>query len=457
VSRYRALQEEQTKLKAEWDGIIAKAEGESRVDLTAEETARIGEIKARLATVAEGIKDEEERRAFERSAPALPDNRFGAFHDRAVDRPWGPVVSENASAAVREAARRTAYGEFMQAVAFAHSPSGSFGGLGGQTDPRLYGAASGLNSGTGSEGGFLVGSQFSTALLDRGWGMSMMASMCTHIPIGDGADSLEAPIIDETSRANGSRWGGVRVYRRAEADTVAASKPKFGEWEVRLEDLMGICYVTDRNLRDAVSLGAILEQSFAEEFAFKVDDECYRGSGVGEMLGMLNAPALVSVAKEAGQTPASVVFENIVKMWSRMPAFLRSRAIWCINQDVEPALFTMSLSVGTGGVPVYLPANGLSGAPYGTLLGRPVMPMEQAETLGTVGDICFCAPSEFVIIEKGGIQADQSIHVRFIYGERTFRWIYPINGRPKWKSAVTPYKGGASNTRSPYVVLATRA
>jgi hypothetical protein len=47
----------------------------------------------------------------------------------------------------------------------------------------------------------------------------------------------------------------------------------------------------------------------------------------------------------------------------------------------------MSMVIGTGGVPVYLPPGGLSHAPFGTLMGRPVMPLEFCETLGTEGDI----------------------------------------------------------------------
>jgi hypothetical protein len=47
-----------------------------------------------------------------------------------------------------------------------------------------------------------------------------------------------------------------------------------------------------------------------------------------------------------------------------------------------------------------------------------------------------------------------SDHVRFIYGERTFRWTQRINGKTPWRSAVTPFKGSA--TVSPFVALAAR-
>jgi hypothetical protein len=60
-----------------------------------------------------------------------------------------------------------------------------------------------------------------------------------------------------------------------------------------------------------------------------------------------------------------------------------------------------------------------------------------------------------LLIEKDGLQTDQSMHVRFLYNEQAFRFIMRINGQPIWQSALTPYKG--ANTLSPYVTLAARA
>ncbi len=102
-----------------------------------------------------------------------------------------------------------------------------------------------------------------------------------------------------------------------------------------------------------------------------------------------------------------------------------------------------------------MPPGGLSGNPYGTLYGRPVITSEHCRTLGTVGDIALCAWSEYLAIEKGGVQTASSIHVRFIYDESVFRFVYRVDGQPAWNSALTPYQG--TNTQGPFVVLATRS
>jgi HK97 family phage major capsid protein len=115
----------------------------------------------------------------------------------------------------------------------------------------------------------------------------------------------------------------------------------------------------------------------------------------------------------------------------------------------------MALVVGTTGVPVYLPAGGLSASPYGSLYGRPVIPIEQAKTAGTVGDIVLADFSQYKLIEKGGLKQDSSMHVRYIYDEQLFRFVKRMNGRSKWSNALTPANG--SNTLSPFVALATRS
>jgi hypothetical protein len=162
------------------------------------------------------------------------------------------------------------------------------------------------------------------------------------------------------------------------------------------------------------------------------------------------------VRREGNQPgAATIVFENIIKMYSTLLASCMPGAEWYINQTCLPQLFKMYKAVGTGGVPVYLPANGLSASPYGTLMGLPVNVIEQASAVGTVGDIILANFSnDYALISKPMAQAS-SIHVLFTSNQTTFRWVWPIIGKPVRSAAVTPYKG--SGTFGPFVTLATRA
>jgi HK97 family phage major capsid protein len=219
--------------------------------------------------------------------------------------------------------------------------------------------------------------------------------------------------------------------------------------DLSLKKLTGLCYATDELLQDAAALESVLRQGFAEEFGFKIDDAILAGTGTGQPLGILNSDALVKLPKESGQTELLKV-ENLFNMWSRLWGRSRANAVWYINQELEPLLFTMKI----GDVPVYIPAGGLSEAPYATLFGRPVVPLEQCSAAGEVGDILLADMSQYLLIDKGGINAASSIHVRFLYDENVYRFIYRVDGQPIWNKPLQPYKGSASV--SPFVALASR-
>ncbi len=351
---------------------------------------------------------------------------------------------------VRDKDKFGSLGEQMAAIMRAGSP-------GGHTDPRLFNAATGLGETVSSDGGFLVQSDFSSDLLEDVFATGKLAAMCKKYTISSTSNGIKIPGVDETSRAS-SRSGGIVSYWIDEAAEKTATKPKFRMIELNLKKLIGLCYATDELMSDASALESYVRQAFAAEFGFQVDDAIINGSGAGKPLGILNAGSLVSVDKETGQKAATVVAENVIKMYSRLFATSRNNAVWLINQNIEPQLFTMSLAVGTGGIPIYMPAGGLSGQPYGTLFGRPVIPIEQAATLGTLGDIIFAdLTGGYVLAEKGGVQTDMSIHVRFIYDESAFRFVLRIDGQPVRASALTPYKGGANYTQSHFIGLATRS
>jgi len=265
------------------------------------------------------------------------------------------------------------------------------------------------------------------------------------------------PGLDETSRADGSRQGGVRGYWTAEAASKTASQPKFRNIELNASKLVVLVYATDELLEDAGALEAYIRQAAASELGFKIDDAIINGSGGGQPLGILNAGCLVSQGAEVGQAAATFIYENATKMWTRIFPKSQMNAIWLINQNVWPQLFTMNLAVGTGGAPVFMPAGGASASPYATLFGRPIIPIEQCQTLGTVGDIFLADMGGYILGEKGGVQSDMSIHVNFTSDESVFRFVVRLDGQPELGSAITPFKGGSSWTQSHFVALATRS
>lgn len=313
----------------------------------------------------------------------------------------------------------------------------------------------GANEGQQSDGGFLIQNTFMAGIKEKMHAESVLASRCDSQTVGANANGLKINVLDETSRATGSRWGGIRGYWVAEAGTLTASQPRFKQMEWNLKKLAALLYVTSELLQDTTALAGRAQTWAAKELSFLRDDAILNGGGAGTPLGILSSTALVSVAKETGQAAATLVYNNIVKMWARMWAPARAKAVWFINQDIESQLYLMDFPVGTGGVPVFLPPGGASTSPYSTLFGRPVIATEFNATLGTVGDIVLADMSEYLLIEKGGVRGDVSIHVQFLTDQEAYRWIMRLDGQPMWQTPLTPFKGTA--TLSPFVALDSRA
>lgn len=316
-------------------------------------------------------------------------------------------------------------------------------------------AALGMGELIGSDGGFLVPPGFSTKIFERVYNEVSLISKTDKYPIA--GNSMTFPRNAESSRADGSRWGGVRSYWVQEGSTITASQPTFGRLTLNLHKLATLVPLTSELKQDAgVSLEAYLNKVFTSEISFETGKAIYRGNGAGRPLGMINAPCAISVSKELGQPAATVLHENIIKMWARRFALgPTGQYMWLVNQDVGPQLNAMNLPVGTGGQLTYLPPGGLSAAPYATLMGAPVMEIEWASTLGTVGDIALVDPSQYVTAtSSGGPMTMSSLHVYFTTDQEAIRTTWRVDGQPWWASALTPFQG--TNTQSPIVLLESR-
>jgi HK97 family phage major capsid protein len=218
-----------------------------------------------------------------------------------------------------------------------------------------------------------------------------------------------------------------------------------------LNRLAALAYATDELLSDAPAMSAIFGQAFAEELGFELDEAIVRGDGVSKPLGILNSACTVSLT---GESSAKVKAADIIGMRARLWARSRANSVWLINQDTEPSLHKMFVAGLNSDQHVYTPANGLSGLPYDTLYGRPVVPIEQASSVGTVGDIILADLSQYGMIRRDGAGLESSMHVRFINHEMAFRISIRVDGKPLWLSAITPARG--SNTQSPFITIATR-
>jgi HK97 family phage major capsid protein len=322
----------------------------------------------------------------------------------------------------------------------------------GQTDDRLHAAATGAGTQVDSNMGFAVPMEIAPGIERDMFETGDLLSRVDARTITVG-NTMTYNLVDSTSRADGSRGGGVLGYWVDEGTAPTASTIKLQRMELKLRKVGAFGVMTDELLADAVAIGGELETGFAEELTFQVENKIWRGNGASAPLGFLNAPCLVTVAKTSNQTAATISTDNLAAMWARVPTRSKKNAVWYYNAESGPTLWNMYQAIGlTGTAPRfvnYTPDGGL------TIFGRPAIESEYAEAVGTVGDIVVIDPKKYRLIRKGGIEQASSMHVYFATGEQAFRAFYRVDGQMVPRAALTPFKGTA--TLSPVVALATRA
>lgn len=438
ASRLKTYRDRKAALVKQMETLLNTAHEDGERDLTEEETQTYQTHEKELAGLNKKIEFEEHLQEQERSLDAsyVPD-------------PNKKTTVSNATPAFVEDPKKgfKTPREFLAAVMDA-------GRRGEVRDERLkYLAAAGSDEQGGysdSIGGFLTPVGLSPGLLQIQPEADPLGGRTTQIPMTAPTVKLNSR-VDKDHRTSVS--GGLVVTRRAETQTQGASRMLTEQVTLEAASLFGLSFCTEELLTDSViSFVALLEAGFRDQFTSHMINERLNGTGVGEFMGVLNSPCLVEVAKEADQAADTINFENVVKMRSRCWRY--GQALWMYNPDCLPQLLKLYMPIGTAnGAAVWLPSM-RDGEPD-LLLGRPAVPSEYCSTLGDKGDLILGVWSEFLEGTYEPLQSAESIHVRFVNHERTFKFWMRNAGAPWWKSTLQPKKG--ANTLSPFVCLAARA
>lgn len=301
-------------------------------------------------------------------------------------------------------------------------------------------------------GGFLVPEILRSTLLQNSLEQSMVRSRATVVTM-DGP-SVPFPAIDETTHV-GSVYGGITGTWVAEGEALPESEARFGRVVLKSNKLVTYCEVPNELPQDAPqAFGGFVTTTMPKAIGFFEDIAFMSGNGVGRPLGALNTAntALIQQPAEASQGSSTIVWQNIIKMFSRMLPSSLDSAVWLAAIDTFPELATMALTVGTGGSAVWL-NNGVEGPPM-TILGRPVYFTEKTAKLGSLGDLSFCDWSQYLVGDRAEMRVQASEHYKFGNDVVAYRVIERVDGKPWMKSALTPANGGP--TLSPYVTLAAR-
>jgi HK97 family phage major capsid protein len=302
-------------------------------------------------------------------------------------------------------------------------------------------APAGMSESVPADGGYLVSSSIAGGIIQRMYGIGNILSRVTMDNLGPNSNGMIYNAIDESSRVS-TRHGGVLGYWGGEATSKTASAPKFRQLELKLKKVFALAYATDELLQDATALAGWLQREVPDELRFQTEAAFFYGDGAGKPQGIITSPALVSVTRLDATT---IKLQDVANMYARR--WGNGNYVWYVNREAIPQLIQMA---GTYQY-VWMPPGGVSGSPFSTLMGFPVIETEYASALGTLGDIVLADMAQYQAIQKGGVEAASSIHVKFVTDETAYRFVYRVDGAPMWKDPLTPHKG--SGTLSPFVAL----
>lgn len=355
------------------------------------------------------------------------------------------TVTENSAADPKAGFK--AFGEFAQSV-FGAAQSRSTGRA---IDSRLFNAAAPTtygNESNGADGGFLVPPQFSRDIFTLSLGDSSLLPYVDNVIVE--GNSMGFP-RDETT-PHGSN--GIRAYWQGEATAATATKPVVGLDTLRLKKLMALVPVSDELLSDVSAMASYLPKKIGASIQWKTNEAILFGPGGNQPAGALNSGAAVTITKDTNQATNTLTALNLANMIARLPEGSFPNSVWIINNDVLPALFTMTL----GNYPIYLPAGSvgsLQGSPYGTLLGRPIIVSQHAKGFSAAGDVSLVDLSYYqAITHASGMESATSMHLYFDAGATAFRTVYRFDGQSKISTAIDPANG--TNKLSPFVLLGAR-
>ena len=394
----------------------------------------------------------DEKRQIEGSIDRLEQlDAMGGEHPRQTQAP--DPVPAGSGARARDNVQADPMRGFVGMADFAQAVRESTGAVKrgiGEVDDRLriVGAPTDFHREGGSSDGYMV----PPAIREEIWRVAFADEglLEAFSPEPTSSDTVQLYVDESTP------WGssGVQANWAAEGAQFSPSRLAQGARNVQLHKLYAFVLATSELVNDAPRLGNRLTVQAGQAIRYKACDAIVTGDGVGKPRGYIDSGALVTVAKESGQTADTIVAANVAKMFSRMLMDGdTSRSFWLVHQSALPQLMTMTL----GDQPIWTPpASGFVNAPGGFLLGRPVRFSEHCETVGDLGDIQLVNPvGYYAATKQGGVDFASSIHLYFDYDIEAFRWTFRLGGQPYMTAPVSPAKGSA--TLSHFVALAARA
>lgn len=301
-----------------------------------------------------------------------------------------------------------------------------------------YSVKAAMTESSGITGGYAVPVELRDDLMGDVAKVAIFRPRATVIPMASA--TLDLPYWDvTTATAKGVPpfWGGMSLSWLAEANALPENEPKLRQLSLKANVLGGTLLTSQPLLQDAVGLEAWLRKAFAGTLAWYEDYHGVNGTGVGQMLGLLNAGCKISVNRQTGGQYTSQDGQNMMaKLYDNSSA---DHSLWLFSQTVRSQRVSQ--------------ANWWINGPQ-MQYGLGIADTFLQPALGTTGDVIAADLEMYIIGDRQivSIEASPYYGTAFTQNQQWWRVVERIDGQPLLSAAITIPDGG-SNTVSPVVIL----
>jgi HK97 family phage major capsid protein len=389
-------------------------------------------------------------KALKTDALALKDILDSAITDIMKERKTQPPKEDRGTSPLPStpAKKFKAWGDFLYAVWNKQANHVEHPGLRWFRDEKREDKA--MAEATGAGGGFLVPAEFLAQLQSVMAEESIVRGRATIIRMR--RRQVTIPVLDQTGTTAGRpHWfGGMKFYWTEEATEKTDTEPKFRQINLTAHKLIGYTFASDELLADsAISLGDFISGplGFAGGLSWMEDYAFLNGTGAGQPLGVIGAPATITINRAATN---AIGWADLANM---MENFLPSgRGVWIISQSAMADLIQLT---GPTGNPSYIwQPNAREGVP-GFLLGMPVIWSEKVPRIGTAGDVVLADWRYYLLGDRQATTIESTKFDRWKFDQTSWRAVHRVDGQP-WLSTPLTYQDGTTQV-SPFVILGDKS
>ncbi len=322
---------------------------------------------------------------------------------------------------------------------------------------RMVAKADGMNEIATADGGALVPTEYANQLYRDVLAESVLFDRARKYPISMG-NSLFIPVRSITELGQTAAAGGsLGTWLNADGLAITAQKPVYNRVQMMLNRWGTMLPVTDELLADNnVALSNFILDEGGIALAWDLNQAFITGTGNAQPQGIMNSPALVTAAADAGQANFTISYSNLVNMkshlWTPRPGDL-SGVVWIAHPDAEAQFEQLKDGAGRN---LYFAAGTIQQSPQARLFGLPVVYSYHCYPVGNPGDVILADMNQYFVSTKagGGIETAMSMHLYFDSAETAYRIIYRVDGKVARTAPLTVPNSG--NPRSGFITLAAR-